>query len=271
MILSTNIIRFYEEFGIEKTIDIFSEAGYQGIDFNTELIEFRTEKDEYFIKAREYANSKGLYFHQTHSPYPFAIGVAEEKESLTKDIINSFRQSALLGAEMTVVHPIVEGKDAFEENILFYKSLIPHALKYNLKIAIENIPNTVTQTPEGLLKVINELDNPVFTICFDAGHANCSGISPAEMIRKLGSRIECVHIHDNDGKADRHLLPYYGNINWEEVMKAFAEIGYKGTLNYESGNFVLNLPKKLRPTASKLMAETGFHLINLFNKEIKPQ
>ena len=37
-------------------------------------------------------------------------------------------------AGVRMVWTIVEGEDAFEENILFYKSLIPHALKYNLKI-----------------------------------------------------------------------------------------------------------------------------------------
>ena len=66
------------------------------------------------------------------------------------------------------------------------------------------------------------------------------------MITKIGKHTGCTHIHDNDGIYDRHTLPYYGNIDWESVMKAFAETGYEGNLNYEAGLFVNNVPVCMR-------------------------
>ena len=43
MKLSSNFIRFHDEFGLEKTIDIFSKAGYEAIDFNADLKEYHTD------------------------------------------------------------------------------------------------------------------------------------------------------------------------------------------------------------------------------------
>lgn len=58
-----------------------------------------------------------------------------------------------------------------------------------------------------------------------------------------------------------HTLPYYGTIDWESVMKAFAEIGYEGNLNYESGLFVDNVPVCMRKESAIYMAKIGKYLI----------
>jgi len=173
---------------------------------------------------------------------------------------------------MIVVHPCNHIREPeadriarlTEYNLEFYRRLIPYAEEFGIKIAIENVPNAITVTAEALNALLTALDNPIFTVCFDVGHAHLCGIDPAEMIRKLGSRIGCTHIHDNTGTADAHTLPFYGTINWESVMKALADTGYNGNLNYEAGNFVRDLPEVLRPDAAGYMATVGRHLIERF-------
>ena len=61
MKLSSNFIRFHDEFGLEKTIDIFSKAGYEAIDFNADLKEYHTDvhNEAFYKNAREYAKEKG--------------------------------------------------------------------------------------------------------------------------------------------------------------------------------------------------------------------
>ena len=81
----------------------------------------------------------------------------------------------------------------------------------------------------------------------------------------MGQTIGCTHIHDNDGTKDAHTLPYYGNINWEKVMEAFAKINYTGNLNYEAGLFVKNVPIELRAQSAGYMAEVGQYLIERFH------
>lgn len=274
MKISSNFIRFHNEFGLKATIDIFSEAGFEGIDFNADLEEYFTDKhDEKFYRdIKEYANEKGIVFAQTHAPFGSSFTEEERTKKRFDEIVKSMEHSSYLGADMIVIHPCkhINYKEnnnydfMMEYNLDFYKRLIPYAEKYDIKIAIENIEDSVTETPKGLLELINTLDNDVFTICYDVGHANICGQNPADMIRALGNRIGCTHIHDNDGIHDSHTLPYYGTIDWESVMKAFAEVGYEGNFNYEAGLFVNNVPVELRKESAKYMAKTGKYLIERF-------
>ena len=274
MKLSSNFIRFHDEFGLKKTIDIFSDAGFEAIEFNTDLNEYYndTHNGKFYKDIKAYANDKGIVFGQAHAPFASSFPDEAKTKQRFGEIIKSMEHSALLGAEMIVVHPCknLDYKEAanyapmFEFNIGFYKKLIPYAEAFGIKIAIENIKGAITETPKGLLDVINALDNEVFTVCYDVGHANICGEGAADMIRALGKHIGCTHIHDNDGTNDSYTLPYYGTIDWESVMKAFAEVGYEGNLNYEAGFFVDKVPVALRAESAKYMAKTGKYLIERF-------
>ncbi|MBQ7661577.1 MAG: sugar phosphate isomerase/epimerase [Clostridia bacterium] len=284
MKLSSNFIRFHNEFGLKKTIDIFSSAGYTAIDFNADLEEYHTDAhDENFYKEiKEYAKSKGIVFAQTHAPFPSSFSEEEKTRKRFDEIVKSMKHSSLLGAEMTVVHPClhINCKDSgnyalmMQLNLDFFTRLLPYAKAYDIKIAIENIPGSVTETPRGITELLRALDSDVFTVCFDVGHANICGQDPAQSIREIGKNIGCTHIHDNDGVFDRHTLPYYGKIDWENVMRAFAEISYEGNLNYEAGLFVDKVPVPLRESAAEYMAAVGKYLIERFcyyQKAVSPK
>lgn len=276
MKLSSNFIYFHNELGLYKTIDIFSEAGFEGIEFNLDLEEYYSDKHDanFFREVRNYAKKKGIEFRQAHAPFASSYDDAEKTAKRFNEIVKSIEYASLLGTQMLVVHPCKhiayrkgeeECRAITEYNVDFYKRLVPYAEKYGVKIAIENIGGCITETPEGLCALIEELDDPVFTVCYDVGHAKICGVDPADMIRKLGKHIGCTHIHDNDGKGDNHTLPFYGSsINWDEVMKAFADIGYEGDLNYEAGAFVKYAPIRLRAESARYMAAIGKHLIEKF-------
>ena len=47
-------------------------------------------------------------------------------------------------------------------------------------------------------------------------------------------------------------------------MKALADIGYQGALNYEASGFIKDLPHELYVDGLKLMAKVGHYLIGRF-------
>jgi sugar phosphate isomerase/epimerase len=62
--------------------------------------------------------------------------------------------------------------------------------------------------------------------CFDAGHAHLTGgIQPA--FETLESRIAAVHLHDNRGDSDDHLLPFAGTIEWDAALKTLGALDAK--------------------------------------------
>lgn len=276
MKLVSNIMPFEKAEDLTKIIDILSAAGFDGIDFNANLPEYYGDAhDEAFYReARAYAEDRGIVFSQAHAPFASSFAEEEKNRRRFEEILRGMQHAAWLGAEILVVHPCAHLKHKqknhrqllLDYNVDFFQRLLPYAVDAGMKIAIENIPGTITETAEGLLELLHALNHPAFTLCLDAGHAHVMRVNAAEMVLKLGSAIGCTHIHDNDGVSDLHQMPFFGTIGWEEVMAAFAQIGYSGNLSYESGVFAKNAPAELYPAAARYMADTGRHLIECFQK-----
>lgn len=272
MRLSTNLVRFHSEFGLKGTLDIFAEAGFEAIDFNTDIEEYHTDVHDkaFYEEIRSYGEERGLSFSQAHAPFGKKYDNILQTPELFENIFRGMRHASYLGAEMIVVHPCrpmdykADGnrEQVFEYNLEFYRRLIPYAEEFGIKIALENINRSICETAAGLVELYDELNHPAFTVCFDVGHGNLIGEDPAEMVYTIGKRIECTHVHDNNGVADQHTLPFYGNIEWQAVTKALADIGYEGNLNYEASAFVKQLPADLMPAGAKFMAKVGQYIID---------
>ncbi len=92
------------------------------------------------------------------------------------------------------------------------------AKESGVQVLLENIPNELS-TPERLLEFMHytRLD---LKVCFDTGHAHMSGgVQPA--FQTLKDRIACAHVHDNHREKDEHLLPFQGEIDWEQTLRDF--------------------------------------------------
>ena len=87
---------------------------------------------------------------------------------------------------------------------------------------------------EHLIGLVDSLNCDSIGVCWDFGHANLLFAQQQQMIRALGKRIKCTHVHNNWGVHDDHATPIYGNIKWDAVMPALAEIGYSGPLTLET-------------------------------------
>jgi sugar phosphate isomerase/epimerase len=88
-----------------------------------------------------------------------------------------------------------------------------------VEVLLENIPNQLSSA-ERLLNFLDQTHLKM-NFCLDVGHANMrEGVSTAYKILK--GRIRSTHLHDNDGKEDNHLWPFFsegGTIDWPETMK----------------------------------------------------
>ena len=78
------------------------------------------------------------------------------------------------------------------------------------------------------------MGSPDLGICLDTGHLNLTVKGHRNFILKAGKKLKALHITDNDGTADRHLMPFtrYG-IDFLEIVKTLREVGYDGIFNLE--------------------------------------
>lgn len=81
---------------------------------------------------------------------------------------------------------------------------------------------------------VQRADRKNLSICLDTGHVNVGGIVKlSDAIMEIGHLVWVVHLHDNNGDGDFHLVPGRGNMDWNGVAEALRNIHYTGALNLE--------------------------------------
>jgi sugar phosphate isomerase/epimerase len=108
-----------------------------------------------------------------------------------------------------------------------FRKLIEKAEKNGVNIAIENVFMF-----EYMDYVFGNIESERLKFCYDSGHANyfTPGI---DVLAQYGDKLAALHLHDNDGSGDQHLLPFDGTIDWEHTMAQLKGLGYTGPLALE--------------------------------------
>lgn len=87
-----------------------------------------------------------------------------------------------------------------------------------VEVLLENIPNGLSSAER--LNYFLGITHLNLGYCLDVGHANLmDGVSTTFELMK--DRIKSTHVHDNNGKEDKHLFPTLaagGTVNWRETM-----------------------------------------------------
>ncbi|MBO5354980.1 MAG: hypothetical protein J6B09_02810 [Clostridia bacterium] len=116
MKLSINLHSISDEYGFEKSVDVYKAAGFDAIDYS--LMRMVYDNDpmngenyrELALDARRFVEEKGMTINQTHAPFGFKPE-QWDNEALFESVVlprtaRSIEISGLLGADVVVVHPI---------------------------------------------------------------------------------------------------------------------------------------------------------------------
>lgn len=281
MLLSTSTGGIAGKLGVVGALKAIKEAGFDAYDFSLRPLTKQPDSPlmqenylDFLREVKQTADDLGLVCNQAHATFPpEKYGDEEYNQHTFQRIIREMEAAAYVGAPVIVVHavkPLPKDVDPIAENLRFYRSLIPYCEKYNIKVAVENLfeyddkrerrKPCCIGTSEKLAEFMDLLGYDWFTVCFDVGHAAINVEDPEDAIRTLGKRIGCLHVHDNDFVNDRHTIPYLGKTNWEEVCKAFAEIGYEGYFTSEACTYEASFPAELIPSALQMEVAVFKHL-----------
>ena len=93
------------------------------------------------------------------------------------------------------------------------KKLVDFAEKKEVNLAFENL-----STLDHLDYILTNIDSERVGFCYDSGHEHCGHLD-ANCLKLYGDKLFAIHIDDNFGDADTHLLPYDGTANWENIKQ----------------------------------------------------
>jgi sugar phosphate isomerase/epimerase len=111
------------------------------------------------------------------------------------------------------------------------EALADLAAPLGVRVAVEVIPNELSRAGS-LAHFVDELDRPDVGICLDFGHAHLDG-DLVDTIDVVSEHLAAVHVHDNRGRSDDHLVPFDGTIDWPGALTGIQKVGYEGPLMLE--------------------------------------
>ena len=138
------------------------------------------------------------------------------------------------------------------------EALIGTAETLGVKLAVEVIPNELSRAGSLVHFVEDDLQGLNVGICLDFGHAHMDG-DLLDAIETVSEHLITTHLHDNRGRADEHLVPFDGTIDWAAALTAVQKIGYDGTMLFEiaahgAPKETLQKTRKARERMSQLLA-----------------
>lgn len=221
-----------------KKLGLFKKYCFEYIhwcdDWNNNTI--YTEKNiQQFCQLVE---SYGLRCLDVHGAATPIIRIDAEEESMLNKYIqlleNRIKFCAALGGDAVVIHPL-SNKDInrsfnwrLNQSLYVFDRVKSLCKELDIVLAVENCH----LDDEKALSFYFKRYPPEFvSFCFDSGHANVN--KNLNQLIKFGNRLRALHLHDNKGEKDDHQPPFWGTINWNNVMSWIKNIGYKKPLCFE--------------------------------------
>ena len=141
------------------------------------------------------------------------------------------RFSDSLGAKVITFHPGSVHNEAMvpasAENVASILRTMVKAADGRLAISVENQTKSKSRyhyplgsTADSLKTLLEAVEGLRFTL--DTGHAHASAQTSDDFIQMAGRRLVEVHLSDNTGASDAHLVPGEGNANLAKLMGTLA-------------------------------------------------
>jgi sugar phosphate isomerase/epimerase len=177
---------------------------------------------------------------------------------------NSVKFARDIGATLFNIH--FYPADGIKAYVASIEPLLEILAQANMKLSIENTPETTPQDFNRLFKYLGHLGSPyVFSIgmCLDIGHANLCGPTRNDYLRYIdlldpGVPIIHVHLHENYGDYDSHLPVFTGPAGKDPsgikgLIERLKKRGFSGSIILEQW-----------PQPAELLDEARNKLLALF-------
>lgn len=286
MKISSEIASAAKLVGEEKAVKYLAKAGFDGWDFSmfamcrydwkqhcAMLTDHPLSRPAYLRFARELKQiglDNGIVCNQSHAPFPTS------DPQIYSYIKRAIECTAEAGGTICVIHP---ESMCLERTVEMYQQLLPFAKEHGVKIATENMWSwdkekdqaaiSACSTPESFNAHLDAVNDDNFVACLDIGHAEMRGLNTTavEMIEALGSRLQALHLHDNDQWHDSHQIPFTMNIDFVAVVKALKKIGYSGWFTLEADRYLADYTEQTVFEGIRNLAASARKLADMFEAE----
>jgi sugar phosphate isomerase/epimerase len=219
---------FGYKYPFSELIQLIKKAGFQSV-----MIWWGEREDDSIPKERQpdVIRKAGLKLINAHFPFSMVDTLWKDTldgEEMFEIYCSYIDDCKIYEIPTAIIH--TTNRDAPPPNkrgLDRFRKLIEKAEKNDVNVAIENV-----FLPEYMDYVFNNIESDRLKFCYDSGHAHC--FTPGvDVLAKYGDKLDALHLHDNDGSGDQHLLPFNGTINWEQIMTQLKGLKFNEPLALE--------------------------------------
>jgi protein FrlC len=246
----------YLNYPLDEAIRRIAAAGYDGVDiwggrphaYRRDLAPADTARLKSVLAA---AGLGVASFIPAQFRYPTCL--CSNNDGIRRDSVDyindSLETAARLGAPVVSVCPghtifgqtVADGWQRLADSLA---KICDHAQPYGVKIAIEPADRYETDlmaTTADAMRLVHQIGAPNLGVVLDTGHAHVAGESFESAMAAMGDRLFHVHIDDNNGQRDQHLIPGDGTVDLPGCIGQLKASGYNGYLSAElSWDFTLD-------------------------------
>lgn len=263
---ATSVLYRYD---LKDAIPLIKRVGFDGVDIwgGRPHVYRKDYSTEELKNLRGLISENGLglsSFMPAFYRYPHSL--SSPRIQVRQDSINYMREcvdnAAVLEAKIVLVVPdfSLHGQSKEESLKRMTESIdtvAKYALQYDLKLGIEVLyfdETDLVNSSTDALSIIGTLGYPNLGVVVDTGTLNLSKETPRAMIETLKGLLLQVHVNDNDGiKRQQNLIPGEGTYDFQALVRALQESGYKGYLSAElSKEYAEDSESALSTTAERL-------------------
>lgn len=224
-----------------ETVEIFATRTH--VDYHDAAV---------LAQLRDHLRDADLSAHSVHGPITdglngsvwgasYSLATADEaaRAAAVAETLAAMRAAAALEAPYVVLHlgvPLAQQPDGRDNRrdaaLRSLDTLVAAAAPLGVHLALEVIPNPISDAEQLVAFIEDDLDAPGVGICLDSGHAFLLG-DLAEAIEAVSGHLVTTHLHDNRRATDDHLVPFEGRIDWAAAAMTLQKVGYEGVWMFE--------------------------------------
>lgn len=233
---------FFYELAPQDALAHLMRHGIYASEFSGEHAQMLLDSDDALRAGRElaeFAREHGFSLTQGHLWHDCDFCTYESHFEKLLEWVDLFEA---MGIENGVLHPDalsrfpeLSAQERTERNVHMLSLLDEYMSGRGMKmrICLENLKSFWTDI-DSINGLIDRLDTARFGICLDTSHLHLCRGDQRDFILRAGDRLHALHVGDNDGSADQHLMPYTsGKIDFRAVWAALCEVEYDGLFNLE--------------------------------------
>lgn len=233
----------FSETSILKILPLIKEAGFGTIEIwaGSEKyggsVHFNWHKELEVKSLERCLKGLGLKVDSLHAPFSEVVDISSPDEKLRNFSVGEVERSMevlkQLGGRVLVVHP-ASTEESLKSDIAERFSKCRQSLEYlyikaqdlGVQIALETqLPHIFGGDSSTLWQLVEGFSLSVCGFCFDVSHTAFWRKGAVATYDELSGGIKSLHISDNNGVTDDHLIPGEGQINWREIVRLIKRSG----------------------------------------------